>query len=93
MHHGLRNVVARVAADEFDELAALELNVSCPNVTGGVDYGTDPAKTYAASGAYTVTLSVRDPGGLESNVATVTITMGTKTKTVSVNALGKINLQ
>ena len=33
--------------DEFDELAALELNVSCPNVTGGVDYGTDPAKTEA----------------------------------------------
>jgi dihydroorotate dehydrogenase (NAD+) catalytic subunit len=23
-------------------VAALELNVSCPNVTGGVDYGTDP---------------------------------------------------
>lgn len=26
-------------------IAALELNISCPNVTGGVDYGTDPAKT------------------------------------------------
>src|SRR5687768_13020617 len=23
-------------------IAALELNISCPNVTGGVDYGTDP---------------------------------------------------
>jgi dihydroorotate dehydrogenase (NAD+) catalytic subunit len=33
--------------DEFDEIAALELNVSCPNVSGGVDYGTDPAKTEA----------------------------------------------
>ncbi|HEX6984896.1 MAG TPA: dihydroorotate dehydrogenase [Planctomycetaceae bacterium] len=33
--------------DEFDELAAVELNVSCPNVSGGVDYGTDPAKTEA----------------------------------------------
>lgn len=31
--------------DEFDEIAALELNVSCPNVSGGVDYGTDPART------------------------------------------------
>src|SRR5690606_1371618 len=31
--------------DEFDELAAIELNISCPNVTGGIDYGTDPAKT------------------------------------------------
>lgn len=25
------------------EIAALELNVSCPNVSGGVDFGTDPA--------------------------------------------------
>lgn len=24
-------------------IAALELNISCPNVTGGVDYGTDPS--------------------------------------------------
>lgn len=27
------------------QIAALELNISCPNVTGGIDYGTDPAKT------------------------------------------------
>lgn len=27
---------------EFNELAALELNISCPNVTGGVDFGTNP---------------------------------------------------
>jgi dihydroorotate dehydrogenase (NAD+) catalytic subunit len=33
--------------DEFDEIAAIELNVSCPNVTGGVDYGTDAGKTEA----------------------------------------------
>lgn len=25
-------------------VAALELNISCPNVTGGVDYGTDPER-------------------------------------------------
>ena len=25
------------------ELAALELNISCPNVSGGVDYGTNPS--------------------------------------------------
>jgi dihydroorotate dehydrogenase (NAD+) catalytic subunit len=31
--------------DEFEQLAALELNISCPNVSGGVDYGTDPAMT------------------------------------------------
>lgn len=31
---------------EFSGIAALELNISCPNVSGGVDYGTDPQKTY-----------------------------------------------
>lgn len=29
----------------YDQLAALELNISCPNVSGGVDYGTDPSLT------------------------------------------------
>ncbi|MCA8995433.1 MAG: dihydroorotate dehydrogenase [Planctomycetaceae bacterium] len=28
--------------DEFPQLAGLELNISCPNVTGGVDFGTNP---------------------------------------------------
>ena len=26
----------------FPKIAALELNISCPNVSGGVDFGTDP---------------------------------------------------
>lgn len=30
---------------DFPQIAALELNISCPNVTGGIDYGTDPRKT------------------------------------------------
>jgi dihydroorotate dehydrogenase (NAD+) catalytic subunit len=30
---------------QFEQLAAIELNISCPNVSHGVDYGTDPAKT------------------------------------------------
>ena len=30
---------------QYDKLAAIELNISCPNVSHGVDYGTDPAKT------------------------------------------------
>jgi dihydroorotate dehydrogenase (NAD+) catalytic subunit len=29
----------------YDRLAGLELNISCPNVSGGVDYGTDPGLT------------------------------------------------
>jgi dihydroorotate dehydrogenase (NAD+) catalytic subunit len=28
--------------DEFPALAGLELNISCPNVSGGVDFGTKP---------------------------------------------------
>ena len=28
--------------DEESAVAALELNISCPNVAGGVDFGTDP---------------------------------------------------
>ena len=31
--------------DQFRQLAGLELNISCPNVSGGVDYGTDPELT------------------------------------------------
>lgn len=29
--------------DGVDGIAAIELNISCPNVSGGVDFGTDPA--------------------------------------------------
>ena len=48
--------VAGKSRDEFVELAkriegaggasALELNISCPNVSGGVDFGTDPSMCY-----------------------------------------------
>ena len=34
-------MAARLAP--FGELAGVELNISCPNVTGGVDFGTNPA--------------------------------------------------
>src|ERR1700744_5832831 len=27
--------------NDFPQLAALELNISCPNVSGGIDYGTN----------------------------------------------------
>jgi dihydroorotate dehydrogenase (NAD+) catalytic subunit len=33
--------------DAFAGIAALELNISCPNVTGGTDFGTDPEQTAA----------------------------------------------
>lgn len=30
---------------QYPQLAGIELNISCPNVSGGVDYGTDPKLT------------------------------------------------
>lgn len=36
-----------VALDERDEIAALELNVSCPNVATGLDIGADPRELEA----------------------------------------------
>ena len=33
--------VSRILSDH-DGVAAIELNISCPNVSGGVDFGTDP---------------------------------------------------
>lgn len=53
-------VIANIAGHDRDEflqmaerlgtvagLAGIELNISCPNVSGGVDFGVDPAKTEA----------------------------------------------
>ncbi len=31
----------------FSDIAALELNISCPNVSGGTDFGADPVQTAA----------------------------------------------
>ena len=47
----IANIAGRTVADfaalagqlaEFPGIAALELNISCPNVSGGVDFGTNP---------------------------------------------------
>ncbi len=41
--HDLDEFVAMAARlDKLPGVAALELNISCPNVSGGVDFGTDP---------------------------------------------------
>jgi dihydroorotate dehydrogenase (NAD+) catalytic subunit len=40
-HDEFVSMAARL--DGLDGVAALELNISCPNVSGGVDFGTDPA--------------------------------------------------
>jgi dihydroorotate dehydrogenase (NAD+) catalytic subunit len=36
-------VAMAVRLDDFPKIAAVELNISCPNVSGGVDFGTDAA--------------------------------------------------
>jgi dihydroorotate dehydrogenase (NAD+) catalytic subunit len=42
--HDLGEFVALAARLDAEEgVSALELNISCPNVSGGVDFGTDPA--------------------------------------------------
>lgn len=38
--------LAKRIADSGYPVAGLELNISCPNVTGGVDFGTDPKACY-----------------------------------------------
>ena len=39
-HEEFVSMTARLAG--LDGVAAVELNISCPNVSGGVDFGTDP---------------------------------------------------
>ncbi len=55
-----RDEFVRMAArlDACPGLAGLELNISCPNVSGGVDFGIDPGLTAA------VVRGVRDVTGL-----------------------------
>lgn len=56
-------IIANIAGHDRDEflrmaerldscpgLAAIELNISCPNVSGGIDFGTDPEMTAAVVG-------------------------------------------
>jgi len=49
----------RVAAafDEIDEMPAVEINVSCPNVSGGVEFGSDPGAIRELIGALRPVLS------------------------------------
>lgn len=39
-------IARRVDASALGSIAAMELNISCPNVSGGVDFGTDPKLCY-----------------------------------------------
>ncbi len=44
-HNADEFVTLAARLDGFPQIAALELNISCPNVSGGVDFGTDPKLT------------------------------------------------
>ncbi|WP_405099638.1 RICIN domain-containing protein [Micromonospora sp. NBC_01412] len=99
---GNRAPTARVSADRTSGTAPLAVNFSSAGSTdpdgGALTYawafgdGTtstaaNPAKTYAANGTYTATLTVRDPQGATGS-AGVTITVGNTAPTVTVNSPG-----
>lgn len=77
-------VIANIAGKNVDEfvhmaarlstmpgLAGLELNISCPNVSGGVDFGTDPRMTEAVVQAVRAATSLPVIAKLTPNVTSV----------------------
>ena len=57
--------------NEFDGLAALELNISCPNVSGGVDFGTNPKLAAKVVGSVRDACSLPVIAKLTPNVTSV----------------------
>ncbi len=57
--------------DAFPQLAGLELNISCPNVSGGVDYGTNPKMTAEVVSAVRDACSLPIIAKLTPNVTSV----------------------
>jgi dihydroorotate dehydrogenase (NAD+) catalytic subunit len=57
--------------NDFPKIAALELNISCPNVSGGVDFGTDPKMTADVVGRVRKTCRLPVIAKLTPNVASV----------------------
>jgi dihydroorotate dehydrogenase (NAD+) catalytic subunit len=54
-------------------IAALELNISCPNVTGGVDFGTDPASCEKVVSGVRSACSLPILAKLTPNVTDITV--------------------
>lgn len=75
--------IAGKSVEEYAELAkrlegvpgvsALELNISCPNVAGGLDYGTDPSLTREVVRAVKQVTSVPVIPKLSPNVTDITV--------------------
>ncbi|MEM7811055.1 MAG: dihydroorotate dehydrogenase [Planctomycetota bacterium] len=58
--------------DFCDGVAAVELNISCPNVSGGVDYGSNPAKTAEVVGGVREACGLPVIAKLTPNVTDIT---------------------
>jgi len=92
--------IAGKSAEEFCELAkrlsdqegvrALELNISCPNVAGGLDFATDPALTARVVGAVRQVTTLPLIPKLSPNVTDITAIAKAAVE-AGANALSLIN--
>ena len=64
-----RRMAARL--DAVSGVAAIELNISCPNVSGGVDFGTDPSLAAEVVAAVRSSCSIPVIAKLTPNVTSV----------------------
>lgn len=64
-----RQLAARL--NDFPQLSAVELNISCPNVSGGVDFATDPELTREVIASVRDTCSLPIIAKLTPNVTNV----------------------
>jgi len=58
---------------DAEGVAGIELNISCPNVAGGLDFGTDPRLTYEVVRAVRQTTSLPVIPKLSPNVNDITV--------------------
>ncbi|MGH7370721.1 MAG: dihydroorotate dehydrogenase, partial [Candidatus Methylomirabilales bacterium] len=58
---------------DVEGVAGIELNISCPNVAGGLDFGTDPTLTYEVVRAVRQATSLPVIPKLSPNVADITV--------------------
>ncbi len=75
---------------DTDGVAGIELNISCPNVAGGLDFGTDPRLTYEVVRAVRQTTSLPVIPKLSPNVTDVTV-IARAAADAGANALSLIN--
>ncbi|MFQ5881810.1 MAG: dihydroorotate dehydrogenase [Candidatus Methylomirabilales bacterium] len=59
--------------DDAEGVAGVELNISCPNVAGGLDFGIDPRLTYEVVRAVRHTTSLPVIPKLSPNVTDITV--------------------